>query len=234
MSRRPEAGLLRLALLVVAGRRFWLLALLPLLWLLFQAGVLILGAGEGFAPSSAQGALIGAPLTILAIFLGMRIIAGEIHGRSLEIVYTVPGGCERVWWTKLCASILVLAAAEALLAAVTYAFFTPFPWSALYGALQAALFYLVLSMGMATLFRSEAAGAMAIAAILGFNGLISGFGDNQVRISPFWNPHAIENADPTELFAWTLQNRIGMILAMAAILALSFMRAHRRERMLGG
>jgi len=229
----PDFGLLRLALLVIAGRRFWMLVLLPLLWLLFQAGVLLIGTGEGFGPSSAQGTLIGLPLTLVAVFLGMRIIAGELDGRSLEIAYTVPGGCERVWWTKLCASALVLVAAETLLAATTYLFFTPFPWSALYGAMQAALFYLVLSMGMATLFRSEAAGAMGIAAVLGFNGLISGFGENQVRISPFWNPYALENADPVELFAWTLQNLVGIVLATAAILALAFMRANRRERMLG-
>jgi ABC-type transport system involved in multi-copper enzyme maturation permease subunit len=232
MSWRPDLGLLRLALLVVAGRRYRLLPLLPLLWLLFQAGVLLISAGDGFTPSSAQGTLIGLPLTLLAAFLGIRIIAGEIDGRSLEIAYTVPGGCERVWWAKLSASALVLLASEALLAVVTFIFFTPFPWSALYGAMQAALFYLVLSMAMATLFRSEAAGAMGITAILGLNGLISGFGENQVRISPFWNPYALENADPTELFAWTLQNRVGIVLAMAAILGLAFMRANRRERML--
>ena len=234
MSWLPDVRLLRLALLAMAGRRFWLLALLPLLWLTFQAVVLLIGAREGFEPPAAQGVLIGAPLTALAVFLGMRIIAGEIDGRTLEIAYTVPGGCERVWWTKLGASVLVLIAAEAPLALLTYAFFVPFPWDALYGAMQAALFYLVLSMGMATLFRSEAAGAMAIAAVLAFNGLITGFGDNQVRISPFWNPHAIDDADPTELFAWTLQNRIGIPLVMTAILALAFMRANRRERMLGG
>ena len=89
-------------------------------------------------------------------------------------------------------------------------------------------------MGMATLFRNETAGALGVAAILGLNGLISGFGENQVRISPFWNPAAIESQDPTELFAWTLQNRIGIVLAMAAILGLAFVRANRRERMLGG
>ena len=207
MTWRPDFGLLCLALLVVGGRRFWLLTVLPL--------------------------LVGLPLTLVAIFLGMRVIAGEIDARSLEIANTVPGGCERVWWAKLVASGLVLVAAETLLAATTYMFFTSFPWSALYGAMQAALFYLVLSMGMATLFRSEAAGAMAIAAILGFNGLTTGFGDTQVRISPFWSPHALEDAGPVELLAWTLQNRIGIVLAMAAILALAFMRANRRERMLG-
>ena len=234
MSWGPDVGLLRLALLVVGGRRFWLLPLLPLLWLLFQAGVLlIVGGGEGFGPAAAQGALIGLPLTLLAAFLGIRIIAGEIDGRNLEIAYTVPGGCERVWWAKLFASVLILVTSEVLLAGVTFTFFTPFPWSALYGAMQAALFYLVLSMAMATLFRSEAAGAMGTAAILGFNGLLSGFGEQQVRISPFWNPYALEDADPIELFAWTLQNRIGIPLAMVAILALAFMRANRRERMLG-
>lgn len=234
MSGRPDLGLLRLALVAVGGRRCWLLALLPLLWPAFQAAVLLAGAGEAFAPNSAQGTLIGLPLTVLAVFLGLRIIAGEIDGRSLEIAYTVPGGCERVWWVKLFAATLILLAGEALLAAVTFVFFTPFPWTALYGALQAALFYLVLSTGMATLFRSETAGAMAVAAILGLNGLLSGFGENQIRISPFWNPAALDEADPTELFAWTLQNRIGMVLATAAILALAFMRANRRERMLGG
>jgi hypothetical protein len=196
--------------------------------------VLLLGReGVMMGPASAQGTLIGVPLTLLAAFLGLRIIAGELDGRSLEIAYTVPGGAERVWWAKLAASALVIVASEALLAGATFVFFTPFPLEALYGALQAALFYLVLSMGLATLFRSEAAGALAVAAVLGFNGLITGFGENQIRISPFWNPHALSDADPTELLAWTLQNRIGIVLAMAAIVALTFMRANRREKMLG-
>lgn len=234
MSVRIDAGLVRFALLMVAGRRFWLLPLMPLAWLVFQAGVVLLGGeGEGFARDSAQGTLIGVPLSLLAAFLGIRVIAGEIDGRTLEIAYTVPGGCERVWWAKLLGCVLILLVSEALLAAATFVFFTPFPAAALYGALQAALFYLVLGMGLATLFRSEAAGAMGVAAIMAFNGLITAFGENQVRISPFWNPGAIADADPTELFAWTLQNRIGIILAMAAIVALTFMRANRRERMLG-
>ena len=103
----------------------------------------------------------------------------------------------------------------------------------MYGALQPALFYMVLAMGMATLFRSEVAGAMGVVAVLGFDMLISGFGQNPVRISPFWNPAAIDDADAAELLAWSLQNRIGILLAMAAILGLAFMRANRRERMLG-
>ena len=232
MSRWGDVGLLRLSLLVLAGRRFWVLPLLPLLWLGFQALLLLVGLGEGFESASAQGPLIGVPLTMLAVFLGLRIIAGEIDGRSLEITYTVPGGCQRVWWAKLLAAVLVLIVSELLLAVTTFFFFTKFPWGILYGAFQAAAFYLILAMAMATLFRSEAAGAMGTAAVLGLNGLLSGFGENQIRISPFWNPYSLEEADPTELFAWTLQNRVGVVLVAAAILALAFMRANRREKML--
>ena len=50
------------------------------------------------ASITTRSGLIGVPLTMLAVFLGLRIIAGEIDGRSLEIAYTVPGGCERVWF----------------------------------------------------------------------------------------------------------------------------------------
>ncbi|MXY51128.1 MAG: hypothetical protein F4Y86_01160 [Gammaproteobacteria bacterium] len=69
---------------------------------------------------------------------------------------------------------------------------------------------------------------MATAAVLAFNMLIQG-----APISPMWNPDA-QSQDPTELLARTLQNRVGVALAIAAILALAFMRAGRRERMLGG
>ena len=232
---QAQLALFRLAALTVAGHRFYLLPLLPLCWLLVLAAATLLGLSSGdFEPATAQGTLIGLPLTVLAVFLGLRIIAGEIDGRSLEIAYTVPGGCERVWWAKLAGAVLVLVVAEALLAIVTWRFFTPFPLVALYGALQPAVFYLVLAMAMATLFRSEVAGAMATVAVLGFNGLVSGFGNNQVRISPFWNSLATQSSDPAEILAWTVQNRIGVALVTAGILALAFMRANRRERMLGG
>ena len=224
----------RLAGMTIAGHRYWLLPIMPLAWLPICAWI---GFQDPFTPVSAQGTLIGLPLTFLAVFLGLRVIAGEIDGRSLEIAYTVPGGCERVWWTKLGAALLLLIAAEVPLATATWVFFTPFPLDALYGALQAALFYMVLAMGMATLFRSETAGAMPTILVLALNGVATGFGNNQLRVSPFWNPHAFATEgggvpDPGEILALTLQNRIGFALLMAAILALAFMRAGRRERML--
>lgn len=232
---RANLTLYRLAAVAVAGHRYWLLPVLPLLWLpLLFVATLIGVSDDDFVPVSAQGVLIGAPLAPLAVFLGLRIIAGEVDAGSLEIAYTVPGGCERVWWAKLLGATLMLLVAEALLAGAVWAFFTTFPLTALYGALQAAVFYLVLAMAMATLFRSEVAGAMATAVVLALNFLITAGGEQQVRISPFWNPLATDSEDPAQILAWTVQNRIGVALLTSAILALAFMRANRRERMLGG
>lgn len=243
MNWRPDFEFLRHALLMVAGRRYWIFPFLPLLWLLFQAFTLFIDPSERFTANEVQGPLLAVPLTALAMFFGMRIIASEIEDRSLEIAYTVPGGVERLWYAKLSAALVLLIVSEALLAAAVFFFFTPFPPGALYGAMQAACFYLILAMALSTLFRGEAAGAIATVAILTLNGIITGFGDNQIRISPFWNPYVLEDRSlsaafswtgSSELLYWTLQNRIGMLLAMAAIMALAFMRANRRERMLDG
>ena len=222
-------ALYRLAAVSVSGHRFWLLPFLTLAWpLLLAVGTLVGVLDVEFVPASAQNMLIGAPMAVLAVFLGLRVIAGEIDGRTLEIAYTVPGGCERVWWAKLAGALLLLVVAEALLAVATWLFFTPFPLAALYGALQSALFYLALATGMATLFRREVAGAMATVVALGLGALV------EARLSPFSNPLQSNSSDQAEVLAATVQNRIGIALAAAGILSLAFMRANRRERMLDG
>ena len=228
-------AVLRLSAVLLAGRRYWLLPLLPLLWLAVQAILLLAGAATGFERDAAQNTLIGMPVAVLAVFLGGRIITGELDQRSLEIAYTVPGGAHRVWLGKLAAAGLLLLASLALMASVTFAFFTSFPvLQSLYGAGQGVAFYLVAAMGLATLFRSEVAGALTTTGLLGLNGLITGFGENPLRISPFWNPLSVDRADADQMLAMSVQNRIGIALAIAAIVALTFARAERREKMLGG
>ena len=224
--------LFRLAGLAIAGHWVWLLIFLPLLWLAARAIEALITPSSGFNPVNAQVGLMGIPMAALAIILGLRIIAGEMDGRSLEIAYTVPGGCQRVWWAKLAAAALILVSAAILLALATYFLFTKFPPVAVYGALQGAVFYLVLAMALATLFRSEVAGAMATVAVLVFDLVV--LGSNGVRASPFWNPLAEINPDPEVLLAMTVQNRIGIPLFIALVVGLAFMRANRRERMLGG
>ena len=231
---RPDFYLLRLVLVMMVGRRFWLLPLLPLAWMafleleLFDFGEFIFAV----TPETTQDVVLGVPMALLGIFLGIRVIAGEIDDRSLELAYTVPGGSERLWRIKLIAAVTMLLVVEAMLALATITLITSFPWGALYGAFQAACFYLVLSLSLATLFRSQIGGGVFTVILLGINGVLTGFGNVQLRGSPFFNPYVIVGADSADLLAWTVQNRIGMLLLMAGILSLAFMRANRRERML--
>ncbi len=228
--------LLRLSARSLSGRLFWAVPALPLLWPAYLASQLLAGwRQEAYLPYNAQG-IISVPLTALAILLGVRIIAGEIDRRTLEIAYTVPGGTHRVWLAKFVAACLLLLLSEALLATVTYVFLTGFPAGALYGAFQAGVFYLAVGMALAALFKSEATGALASAAALIVNGVLTGFGGVQLRVSPFWNPAvpALEGFDAADVLGWTIQNRIGFVLAIAAVLALAVQRAEQREKLLGG
>lgn len=223
--------LYRLAARIVAGRWYWAWPALPLLWVGFWiVAVLANWRPTDFVPADAQNFLIGTPLLLMGLGLGLRVIAGEIDQRTLEIAFTVPGGTHRVWLAKLGAGLGLLIVAELLLAVVVYLFCTSFPPGALYGALQAAVFYMVLGMGLAALTKSEATGGMIAAGLLLLNFL---FQAANLRISPFWNPLNMPDADPREMLAWTTQNRIGFLLAIAAVVVLAFGRAERREKMLG-
>ncbi len=231
---RDYLSLSYLSAQLVAGRRFWIAILLPLLWPAFQAFRLLMGwRNEGtFEAVNAQ-TLMGLPLMVLAIGLGIRIIADEMDRRTLEIAYTVPGGCHRVWLAKITACFFILISAEALLALFTLAFLTSFPFTALYGALQAAFFYMIAGMAFAAFFRNEITGAMVTATLLVLNIVFAGIGNNQTRISPMFNPLAIRDGDATQLFAWTLQNRILFVILIVAMTLLTFARVERREKMLG-
>jgi ABC-type transport system involved in multi-copper enzyme maturation permease subunit len=225
--------LLKLSLTLQFGRWFWLVPVIALLWPAYNALALVAGwRVTGFEPAHAQNYLIGLPLYLLAIGLGVRIIAGEIEARTLEVTYTVPGGAQRVWISKMIAALLPLIAAEILLAVFCMAFFTAFPLSALYGTLQGIVVYLALAMGLGALTRSEITATLLAAIVLFFNGMLTGFGDNQIRWSPFFNPLAVPEQNQAQVFGWLLQNRIGMALVVMALVALSCVRAERREELL--
>jgi hypothetical protein len=225
--------LLRLSLRLQLGRRFWIVPLLAMLWPAYQALTLLLGwRAQSFRPVEAQNYLIGFPLLVLGIGLGVRIIAGEIEQRTLEVTYTVPGGARRVWISKLVAAALSLLVAEGALAAITAALFTAYPVAALYGAFQGAVFYLVVAMGLGALFRSEITAALVAGVVLTINGFLTGFGELATRWSPLFNPLGVDGTSPGTVLAWTVQNRIGGALVIAGLIALSCARAERREQLL--
>jgi hypothetical protein len=222
--------LLHLSVRTVAGRRFWIWPLAALIWPLSQILFLKIGWRAGDVTAvDAQNGMIGIPLLVLGLAFGVQIIAGEIDRRTLEIAYTVPGGAHRVWLYKLGASLILILIAEALLALVTYVFLTDFRPMALYGALQGAIFYMVLAMAFSAMTRSEAAGAMVTGIVLAVNFVML----QRTRMTPFWNPDNYPSADAADVTAWAVQNRIGFVLAILAVTAFGFARAQQRERVLG-
>jgi MFS family permease len=223
--------LTQLSIQLIAGRRFYITVLLPLLWPAFQAFLLLMGWRETKIEAVNIQMLIGLPLVIYAIFLGIRIIASEVDRRTLEVAYTVPGGSHRIWLANMTASFCLLLFSEMLLAIFTLVLFTSFPFVTFYGALQAAVFYMVVGMAFAAFFRSEISGAMATALLLTINIMISSFG-NTMRLSPFFNPLAFDS-NMTDVSAYTIQNRILFIIVISAITLLTFSRVERREKMLG-
>lgn len=226
--------LLVLSMRLQVGRRFWAIPLLPLAWLMFMGLRVALDWRENFTVADVQNELIGLPLVILAIGLGIQLIATEIEDRTLEVCYTVPGGAVRIWLSKLAAAVLLLTAAEALLALVTGLVFTDFPLPVLYGAWQGAVFYLVLGTFLGAMVGNKLSAGLFAAGLLVLNAMFTGFGDNPSRYSPLFNPWSLADTtmDSAEIMAWTIQNRIGVFLLAAALLALTVARAERRELLL--
>lgn len=225
--------MLQLSLRLQLGQWFWLVPLLVLLWPAFLAVTMVLGwSNFDFGPGHGQNSLIGVPLYIIAVGLGVRIIAGEIEQRTLEVTYTVPGGAQRVWLAKILGALVPIVVAEILLAIIAAAFFTEYPLMALYGAFQGAVFYLVLAMGIGALMRSEITALLIASVVLFMNGFMLGFGSITSRLSPLFNPLVVREENQAEVLAWTIQNRIGYALLIMAIYALACVRAERREQLL--
>jgi ABC-type transport system involved in multi-copper enzyme maturation permease subunit len=225
------AVLLRLSLRLQLGRWVWLVPAIALLWPAYQA-ITVLLASRQLNAADAQNGLIGMPLVVLAIGLGVRVIAAEIDQRTLEVAYTVPGGARRVWVAKLAAAAVPLLGTGLLLAIIDAVFLVRYPLSALYGALQAAAFYLVLAAGLGALLRNEITAALVASVMLALNGFLTGFGNAPSRWSPLFNPLAVKDLSETEIFAWTVQNRIGFALLILSLVTLTCARTERRETLL--
>jgi ABC-type transport system involved in multi-copper enzyme maturation permease subunit len=225
------AVLLRLSLRLQLGRWVWLVPAIALLWPAYQA-ITVLLASRQLNAADAQNGLIGMPLVVLAIGLGVRVIAAEIDQRTLEVAYTVPGGARRVWVAKLAAAAVPLLGTGLLLAIIDAVFLVRYPLSALYGALQAAAFYLVLAAGLGALLRNEITAALVASVMLALNGFLTGFGNAPSRWSPLFNPLVVKDLSETEIFAWTVQNRIGFALLILSLVTLTCARTERRETLL--
>lgn len=227
--------LLHLSLKLQLGKRFWAYALLPLVWPLFLSVFEAIGLGDLDTPTPgmAQNLFIGVPVYFLAIAIGMQIISSEIESRTLEVCYTVPGGAQRIWLSKLSAALLILVAAIVLNALFCRVVFTSFPLAALYRVLQGALFFLTLSMGAGALFRNKMTAGLACVVALFFTGAFTGFGEIHPRYTPFFNPLGLAQAMSAEdLLYFLIQNHLGFAMIITTFVILTFSRVERRELML--
>ena len=228
--------LLRLAMVSIAGHFFWIWPLVLVVgWLAAHTLLEQFNVINSITAAEVQNRLLGVPIALLSTALGLRIIAGEINARTIEIIYTVPGGANRVWTIKLLASMTMIAVVELALALYTWFYFTHFPIEALLGAFLTGHFFLVVAMGFSALFRSEVSGAIVSALLLGVCFLfLSGSGmDEQMKVFfPFFNPYASSIDESTNVLAMILQNRIGYFLVILGIICLAYMRGERREKLL--
>lgn len=229
--------LIRLAMVAIAGHFFWVWPLvLAVGWMSFftlmehdKINVI-----NSLTASDVQNRLLGTPLAILGGILGLRIIAGEINARTIEIIYTVPGGATRVWTIKLLAALSMIAITEIAMALYIWFYFTHFPLEALLGAFLAATFFLVLAMGFSALFRSEVSGAIiaAVAFVVSLLLLQGPEAAQMKKFVPFFNPYSSGMSESANLFSLTVQNRIGYILVILGLICLAYMRGERREKLL--
>ncbi len=217
---------------LVAGRKFWIVIFIPLLWPAVQAVRVMLDIGDVNLDPSGAMMFTGFPLGLVAIGLGIRLIAGEIDSRTLEIAYTVPGGCHRIWVAKIAACLAMLFVSDVLLAVFTMIFFMPVSTGTFYGAFQGAVFYMVAAMSFSAFFRSAISGAMVTVIPFAVNIMVV-MGRAQLRISPFFDSAAIKNMDSSQVIAHSIQNRIFFIILIFTLTLLTFTRVERREKMLG-
>lgn len=234
---REWLELIRLSMVAIAGHFFWIWPLvLAVGWMSFHTLLEHdkINVINSLTASDVQNRLLGIPLSILGAILGLRIIAGEINARTIEIIYTVPGGASRVWTIKLLAALSMVAITEVAMALYIWFYFTHFPIEALLGAFLAATFFLVLSMGVSALFRSEVSGAIIAAVAFAFSLLfLQGPGlENIKQLLPFFNPYAANIDESVDVLWLTIQNRVWYVLLILGLICLAYMRGERREKLL--
>ena len=210
------------------GRRFLLIPLIVLVWPIYNLVLLFESGQVSFSASDAQNELIGLPIYLLSIGLGVGIIAKEIEKRTLEVAYTIPGSAQRLWVLKLLAASAIIVLSEMLLAVITYLFFTDFSFGVLYRVFQGALFFLVVSIAFGALMRNELAAGLMSALIL--IAIFPSFHDK--RWSPLFDPTSIDASELSQTVPWLIQNHIGIGLLILGVLSLAFYRAERREVLL--
>ncbi len=226
-----QGRLVRLSMVGVAGRRFWLLPLAPMLWPALLKFFSVIGEGGAPAPGAVAGWVLGLPTGALAVALGCRIVGGEVDQRTLEVVYTVPGGARRVWLARFAAASLLALGGELAAALVAHLTLVDIRPLDLVSCWIGSLFLLAVGLLAGAVFRGVITAALAAVPVLALSLFMGG----TVRFAPFFSAAALAGRfDPADVLVWTFQSRVGFLLLTALLVAMAVARAENREAMLRG
>jgi len=177
--------------------------------------------------------LLEFPLSALAVYLNMQLIAGEKENRTLEVMFTTAGSRYKVWLLRLgTLNAILLALALGL---STLAFFTfadlPIAGAAL-NAFVPTFFVGNMTLYFSVRFRSGFAAGMVAAglllALLMFSEAI-----NETRYFLYFNPyHVPRELDPETWNLWMWQNRLAVSVLAGLFLFAALRGMEVRERLL--
>jgi len=228
-------ALLRYALIMQFGRRFWLVACLPLMWLLLQQLLLWAGWHENFTADMVQNSLIGFPLYCFAIACGVRVVAADIEQRTLEVALSASGGAWQIWTVKTLAAALLLGCSLLIMSLACWLLFsnfssTEFPGLALIGVGKALLFFLILSVYMGSRIKSELPALVIMLGLLAF-----GLAQSDQFWSPLFNPlntSINEQYSTYQIATWTQRNHVLCATLLALIVWLLHSRSEHSEQLI--
>jgi len=233
-------SLLRYALIMQFGRRFWLVACLPLMWLVLQQLLLWAGWHESFTADMVQNSLIGFPLYCFAIACGVRVVAADIEQRTLEVALSASGGAWQIWTVKTLAATLLMGCSLLIMSLACWLLFTTFlstsflstafPWGALIGVGKALLFFLILSVYVGSRIKSELPALVIMLGVLAF-----GLAQSDQFWSPLFNPlntSMIEQYSTYQIATWTQRNHVLCATLLALIVWLLHSRSEHSEQLI--
>ena len=210
------------------GHRFWMLPFAVFIWPLLQASMMFMGWKQGgFELVDVQNRLMGYPLYLMAIGIGVGLIANEVEKRTLEVSFTLPGGAARIWINKLIAASFLIIVAEFILAFCTWIFFTGITSGIIIRVFQGAIFYLVLAMTAGAFFKNSLIAGIVTCFVL----FINSYFTNR-SWSPVFNPLTINNLSTGDLMQLIIRNHFIIVLAIFVMALLTFLRIEQREALL--
>ncbi len=188
---------------------------------------------DRLTPEDALPWLLEFPLTILAIYLNMQLIASEKENRTLEVMFTTAGSRYKVWLLRLGTLNLLLLTLAFLLSGLAFFAFADIEilGTAIHGFVP-SYFVGAMTLFFSVKFRGGFAAGMVAAGLVTltfmFNEAL-----RDTRYFMYFNPYFLpRQIDPETWNLWMWQNRITVLAAGMALQFFALRGLQDRERLL--